>query len=100
MLERVRDREETVDSGVTPIKSRAPRSADSSPQVSPVSPHSNKIREHSVKRAKSSLTYMVLKAMHLYTCMCICMYEALPFAGITYIVLPKQAMGRLPRTYV
>jgi hypothetical protein len=41
---------EAVDSGVTPVKSRAPRSADSSPQVSPVFSH--KIREHSVKRAK------------------------------------------------
>lgn len=43
---------EGVDSGVTPVKRRAPRSADSSPQVSPVFPHSSKIREHSVKRAK------------------------------------------------
>ena len=41
-----------VDSAVTPVKNRAPRSADSSPQVSPVFPHSNKIREHTVKRAK------------------------------------------------
>lgn len=43
---------EGVDSGVTPVKSRVPRSADSSPQVSPKFQHSNKIREHMVKRAK------------------------------------------------
>ena len=43
---------EGVDSGVTTVKNRTPRSADSSPQVSPVFPHSNKIKEHMVKRAK------------------------------------------------
>ena len=43
---------EDVDSGVTPVKNRTPRSADSSPQVSPKMSHSNKIKEHMVKRAK------------------------------------------------
>lgn len=40
---------EGVDSA---IKNRTPRSADSSPQESPVFQHTSRIREHSVKRAK------------------------------------------------
>ena len=43
---------EGVESGVTPVKNRVPQSADSSLQVSPKFQHSNKIREHMVKRAK------------------------------------------------
>ena len=39
----------TVESGVTPVKNRVPQS---SLQVSPKFQHSNKIREHVVKRAK------------------------------------------------